>query len=92
MVYLYLTSQAEQKPDLALLCINTLQKDCRDDNPMVRGLALRSLCSLRLPNIVEYFMGPIRNGLVDASPYVRKTAVMSIAKVFALVPSVVRGI
>lgn len=27
--------------------INTLQKDCRDEDPMIRGLALRSLCSLR---------------------------------------------
>ena len=36
MVYLYLTSQAEQKPDLALLSINTLQKDCRDENPSMR--------------------------------------------------------
>ncbi len=27
---------------------------------MVRGLALRSLCSLRLPTIVEYIEGPLR--------------------------------
>lgn len=47
MVYLYLSTYAEQKQELALLTINTLQKDCRDDDPMVRGLALRSLCSLR---------------------------------------------
>lgn len=33
MVYLYLTTHAEQKPELALLAINTLQKDCRDDDP-----------------------------------------------------------
>jgi hypothetical protein len=33
MVYFYLTSHAEQKPELALLAINTLQKDCRDDDP-----------------------------------------------------------
>ena len=32
--------------DLALLAINTLTKDCRDEDPMVRGLALRCLCSL----------------------------------------------
>ena len=38
---------APLKPDLALLAINTLCKDCSDPNPMVRGLALRSMCSLR---------------------------------------------
>jgi vesicle coat complex subunit len=90
MSHRYLTSHAEQKPELALLAINTLQKDCRDDDPMVRGLALRSLCSLRLANIVEYIMGSVRQGLVDASAYVRKTAVMGCAKLYALVPSVIK--
>jgi hypothetical protein len=47
LVYLYLCNYAESNADLALLTINTLQKDCRDDNPMVRGLALRSCSSLR---------------------------------------------
>jgi vesicle coat complex subunit len=47
MVYLYLCTYAEAKADLAIMAINTLHKDVRDEDPMVRGLALRSLCSLR---------------------------------------------
>lgn len=47
LVYLYMCTYAPQKPDLALLAINTLCKDCSDPNPMVRGLALRSMCNLR---------------------------------------------
>ena len=47
LVYLYMCTYAPLKPDLALLAINTLCKDCSDPNPMVRGLALRSMCSLR---------------------------------------------
>ncbi len=39
---------------------------------MVRGLALRSLCSLRIANIAEYVMIPLRQSLNDPSPYVRK--------------------
>jgi hypothetical protein len=35
------------------MAVNTLQKSCRDVNPMVRGLALRSMCTLRVPNLVE---------------------------------------
>ena len=31
-----------------------LHKDCCDQDPTVRGLALRSLCSLRVPNFLEY--------------------------------------
>jgi len=47
LVYLFLCTYAETNTELALLAINTLQKDCRDENPVVRGLALRALCSLR---------------------------------------------
>jgi AP-4 complex subunit beta-1 len=57
---------------------------------VVRGLALRSLCSLRLPQIIEYIMPGIRAGLIDPAPYVRKTAVMGIAKIFALLPQVIK--
>lgn len=47
LVYLYMCTYARDKPDLALLAINTLRKDCADPNPMVRGLALRNMCNFR---------------------------------------------
>lgn len=47
LVYLYLCNYAESNSELALLTVNTLQKDCRDSNPVIRGLALRSMCNLR---------------------------------------------
>ena len=47
MVYLYLSTYAEQNSELALLTVNTLRKDGNDRNPTVRGLALRSITSLR---------------------------------------------
>src|SRR5271170_2237727 len=80
LIYTYLVTYAQLKPDLALLTINTLQKDCRDEDPLVRGLALRSLCSLRVPNLAEYVMVPLRSCLQDQSAYVRKTAAIGIAK------------
>ncbi|GLC44199.1 hypothetical protein PLESTB_000752500 [Pleodorina starrii] len=81
MLYLYLTHYASQTPDLALLTINQLQKDCADHDPMIRGLALRSLCSLRVANFLEYVVTPIMTGLSDRHPYVRRTAVMGVLKV-----------
>eukprot|EP00002_Diphylleia_rotans_P039243 TRINITY_DN9063_c0_g1_i1.p1 TRINITY_DN9063_c0_g1~~TRINITY_DN9063_c0_g1_i1.p1 ORF type:complete len:778 (+),score=200.35 TRINITY_DN9063_c0_g1_i1:72-2405(+) len=90
MIYLYLCNYAESNPDLALLAINTLQKDCRDENPMVRALALRSICSLRLPNILEYIVEVVRKGLNDPSGYVRKTAVLGVAKLHQLSPTSLR--
>ena len=53
MVFHFLCTYASEKPDMAIMCINTLQRDCTNEDPMVRGLALRSLCSLRLPSIIE---------------------------------------
>jgi AP-4 complex subunit beta-1 len=90
MVYLFLSNYAESNADLAVLAINTLTTDCRDTDPMVRGLALRSLCSLRLPTILEYVIEPLKTSLKDRSPYVRKTAVMGILKVYHLDPDLVR--
>ncbi|XP_077191061.1 AP-4 complex subunit beta-1 isoform X2 [Paroedura picta] len=80
LVYLYMCTYAPLKPDLALLAVNTLCKDCSDPNPMVRGLALRSMCSLRMPGIQEYIQQPILNGLRDKASYVRRVAVLGCAK------------
>jgi AP-4 complex subunit beta-1 len=66
------------------MCTNTLQKDCGNQDPMVRGLALRALCGLNLPIMVEYIREPLRRGLADAHAYVRKTAVMGVLKLYDL--------
>lgn len=84
MVYQYLCNYATANPELAQMCTNTLTKDCNNDDPMVRGLALRSLCSLRLPQMVEYVSEPLRRALQDSHAYVRKTAVMGILKLYHL--------
>ena len=47
LVYLYICNYAESNPALALLTVNTLRKDTQDCSAVVRGLALRSMCSLR---------------------------------------------
>ncbi|XP_020105678.1 beta-adaptin-like protein A [Ananas comosus] len=82
MCYLYVGNYARCNPDLALLTINFLQKDCRDEDPMIRGLALRSLCSLRVPNLVEYLVAPLGAGLKDGSPYVRMVAALGVLKLY----------
>lgn len=92
MLYLYITHYATQTPDLALLAINQLNKDCHDQDPTVRGLALRSLCSLRVPNLLEYVLTPINQGLEDKHPYVRRTAVMGVLKVYHINRDVCGGI
>jgi len=88
MVYLYLCNYARGNPELAEMCTNSLQKDCSHEDPMVRGLALRSLCSLRLKGMVEYISEPLRKSLQDNHPYVRKTGIMGILKIYHLDKSV----
>jgi len=90
MVYLYLQNYAETNSELAILTVNQLQKDCRDDDPMIRGLALRSLCSLNLANMVEYLQPAVQKALEDVNGYVRKTAVIGVVKVFHISPSSVQ--
>jgi AP-4 complex subunit beta-1 len=58
---------------------------------MVRGLALRALASLRQKALVEHVILPLKSGLVDVSPYVRRTAVLGCAKVFQLAPDTIKG-
>merc|ERR1719183_1537045 len=51
---------------------------------MVRGLALRALCGIPLPPMVEYIAEPLRRSLSDPHAYVRKTGVMGTLKLFHL--------
>ena len=86
MCYLYVGNYARGNPDLALLTINFLQKDCRDEDPMIRGLALRSLCSLRVANLVEYLVDLLVAGLNDENGYVRMVAAMGALKLYHISP------
>jgi len=84
MCYLFLSNYAAQNEELATLCINTMTKDCQDSDPLVRGLALRSLSSLRLASTLEYLIPVLTKGLDDPSAYVRRNAVMAVLKLYDL--------
>lgn len=75
LIYLYLTTQSKGKEDLAVLAINALVRECNDQSPVVRGLALRSLAAMHVPNLLEYLAPLVEKGLSDSSAYVRKTSV-----------------
>eukprot|EP00300_Choanocystis_sp_HF-7_P040041 c6447_g1_i1.p1 GENE.c6447_g1_i1~~c6447_g1_i1.p1 ORF type:complete len:738 (-),score=203.98 c6447_g1_i1:33-2246(-) len=91
MIYLYITNyaHADGNRETALLAVNTLQSDCRDEDPMIRGLALRTLCSLRVGNLMEYLMRNVKAGLVDHNAYVRRTAVLGLLKMHEMDPDAI---
>ncbi len=59
-------------------------QDSEDPNPLVRALAIRTMGCIRVDKMVDYMEEPLRKTLRDESPYVRKTAVLCVAKLFDL--------
>ncbi|KAJ3339879.1 AP-3 complex subunit beta-1, partial [Kappamyces sp. JEL0680] len=95
LVYIYLLRYAEEEPDLSLLSINTFQKDLSDPNPMIRTVALRVLCSIKVPLILPIsaslsshmiVLNAFKKGASDLSPYVRKAVAFSLVKAYVLDP------
>ncbi|KAJ3983109.1 adaptin N terminal region-domain-containing protein [Lentinula detonsa] len=84
LVYIYVLRYAEQEPDLALLSINTFQKDLNDSNPFIRAMALRVLSGIRVPMVGNIVVLAIKKSAADLSPYVRKVAALAIPKCYQL--------
>jgi AP-3 complex subunit beta len=80
LVYIYILRYAESEPDLALLSINTFQKDLTDSSPLIRAMALRVLSGIRVSMIGSIVALAIKKCSTDVSPYVRKTAALAIPK------------
>jgi AP-3 complex subunit beta len=85
LVYIYLLRYADAEPDLALLSINTFQRDLTDSSPLIRAMALRVLSGIRVPTIAGLVVLAIKKCAADTSPYVRKTAALSIPKCYRCV-------
>ncbi|KAJ3282457.1 hypothetical protein HK104_010878 [Borealophlyctis nickersoniae] len=84
LVYLYLINYARTQPELVILAVNTFVKDTDDPNPLIRALAIRTMGCLRVEKILDYLLEPLKKGLGDEDPYVRKTAALCVAKLFDL--------
>ncbi|KAF9351167.1 AP-3 complex subunit beta-2 [Mortierella sp. NVP85] len=87
LVYIYILRYAEQEQDLALLSINTFQKDLSDKNQLIRAMALRVMSGIRVPVISPIVMLGIKKCVTDLSPYVRKIAAHAIPKCYQLDPT-----
>lgn len=89
LVYLYVMNYAKAQPELAILAINTFRKDATDTNPLIRSLAVRTMGCIRLDQITEYLLEPLRKCCQDPDPYVRKTSAICIPKVYDINPELV---
>jgi vesicle coat complex subunit len=91
LIYLYLVNYSSQEQEQAIMCVNLFVNDCIDQNPLVRALAVRTMCRIRLETVAEYIVVPLKQCLRDADPYVRKTASFGVAKLFGIIPDTVEG-
>jgi len=89
LVYLYVMNYAKAQPELAILAINTFRKDASDTNPLIRALAVRTMGCIRLDQVTEYLLEPLRKCCQDPDPYVRKTSAICIPKVYDINPELV---
>ena len=85
LVYIYLLRYAESEPDLALLSINTFQKDLTDSNPLIRAMALRVLSGINVPMVGNIIVMAVKKCSADPSPYVRKAAALAAIKCYQCV-------
>ncbi|KAK5037593.1 hypothetical protein LTR13_004752 [Exophiala sideris] len=70
------------KPDIALRALPFLQDDMQDPNPLIRALALRTISYIHVREFVEGTMVPLKQLMADQDPYVRKTAAITVAKIY----------
>lgn len=85
MVYNYLVHYADYNDncrEMALLSINSFQKDMSASSPLIRGLALRVMTTVRVPDIVQIQLLAAKKCANDSSPYVRKCAANALPKIY----------
>ena len=77
VVYLYLVNYGRSRPEEVNGAISGFLSDCHDRNPLIRGLAIRTMSSIPLPPIIQALADPLSHALQDQDPYVRKTAALA---------------
>ncbi|OHT14265.1 Adaptin N terminal region family protein [Tritrichomonas foetus] len=91
LTYLYLVTYSAQEPEQAIMAVNTFIQDSQDPNALVRALAVRTMCRIRLESVAEYMVIPLKKCLADSDPYVRKTAAFGVAKLYDVIPEAVEN-
>ena len=91
LIYLYLINYARIKPDLTFLAVASFHSDAKEgETPLIRGLAIRTMGCIRVPEIVSYLCETLSWCIKDKDAYVRKTAALCVSKLYATSPQLVR--
>lgn len=91
LTYLYLVTYSAQEPEQAIMAVNTFIQDSQDANPLVRALAVRTMCRIKLESVAEHMIIPLKKTLSDPDPYVRKTAAFGVGKLYDVIPDAIEN-
>eukprot|EP00667_Euglena_gracilis_P014445 EG_transcript_14956 len=86
LVYLYIMNNSKLQPDKAILAVNTFVQDSQHEKPVVRALAIRTMLCIRVEEVLEYTLDPLKRALRDQDAYVRKTAALGVLKLYTARP------
>ena len=82
LVYMYITHYADTNQDVALMTINTFQRDLKSHSQRVKANAMRAMASINVPVVVPLIVLALQSCIKDISPYVRRAAATAIPKIF----------
>jgi vesicle coat complex subunit len=91
LAYLYLITYSSHEPEQAIMAVNTFVRDSQDPNPLVRALAVRNMCRIRIESVAEHMVIPLKKCLHDPDPYVRKTVAFGVSKLYDIIPEAVEN-
>lgn len=87
LVYIYLIHYSEDNNDLALLSVNTLQKELLHTSPQIRANAIKAMSSIRIHIVVPLIILALKSTVNDVSTYVRRATASAIPKVYKCDPT-----
>ena len=72
LAYLYLVNYSSQEPEQAIMVVNTFVTDSTDGNPIVRALAVRSMCRIKLDAVAEHMIIPLKKSPIINAELLKK--------------------
>lgn len=91
LVYLYIAQYSQDLPEGAIMAINSFIRDVKDKhNSMVRAIAVRTMGCIRVKELNEYLIEPLKHVLGDSDSYVKKSALFTVSKMFEVSPELIR--
>jgi AP-1 complex subunit beta-1 len=91
LVYLYIAQYSRDLPEGAIMAINSFIRDVKDQrNSMVRAVAVRTMGCIRVKELNEYLVEPLKKVLEDKDSYVKKTALLTVPKMFEVTPELIK--